>query len=120
MRVLFPFYRGVIENDKDTFRAFAFKTSIDAGRVNPDRKVLKIDYNSPENPAFSIRRILDEVVQVKEGIYLQQDPLQMVVGNLANDRLFFVAYEEVKLYGDRSYVPPICFVACSLAARLSA
>lgn len=70
MRVLFPFYRGIIENDKETFRAFAFKTSIDAGRVDPDRKVFKIDYNSAENPAFSIRRILDEVVQVKDGIYL--------------------------------------------------
>jgi hypothetical protein len=70
MRILFPFYRGIIENDKETFRAFVFKTSIDAGRVDPDRKVFRIDYNSPDNPALTIRRILDEVVQVKDGVYL--------------------------------------------------
>jgi len=70
LRVLFPFYRDFIEHDKGTFRAFVFTTSIDAGRADPDRKVLKIDYNSPFNPALTIRRILDEVVQVGDGVYL--------------------------------------------------
>jgi hypothetical protein len=32
--------------------------------------VLKIDYDLPENPALSIRRILDELVQVADGVYL--------------------------------------------------
>lgn len=70
LRLLFPLYRGFIENDKETFRAFVFTTSIDVGRADPDRKVLKIDYNSSFNPALTIRRILDEVVQVGEGTYL--------------------------------------------------
>jgi hypothetical protein len=32
--------------------------------------VLKIDYDLPQNPAFSIRRVLDELVQVADGVYL--------------------------------------------------
>jgi hypothetical protein len=70
LRVLYPFYPGFVDNDEETFRAFVFMTSIVAGRVDPDRKVLRIDYNTPFNPALTIRRILDEVVQVEEGTYL--------------------------------------------------
>lgn len=69
-RILFPFYRGIIENDPQTFRAFAFKTSLAPGKADPDIQVLKIDYDSPENPALSIRPIVDEVVQIADGIYL--------------------------------------------------
>jgi hypothetical protein len=32
--------------------------------------VLKIDYDLAENPGLSIRRVLDELVQVDDGFYL--------------------------------------------------
>lgn len=70
LRLLFPLYKGIIENDAETVRAFVFKTSIAPGKVDPDRQVLKIDYDLPENPALTIRRILDEVVQVNHRVYL--------------------------------------------------
>jgi hypothetical protein len=69
-RLMFPFYWGVNEDRPEAFRAFVFKTSIGAGKEDPDRQVLKIDYESPNNPALTIRRIFDEVVQVGEGLYL--------------------------------------------------
>jgi hypothetical protein len=69
-RLNFPFYWGVCEDRPDTFRAFVFKTSIATGKEDPDRQVFRIDYDSPDNPAFNIRRIIDEVVQVGEGLYL--------------------------------------------------
>lgn len=69
-RILFPFYKGVIETDERTFRAFAFRTSIAAGIQDTDIQVFKIDYNSPDNPALTIRPIVDELVQIADGIYL--------------------------------------------------
>lgn len=69
-RILFPLYKGIHAIGHNTFRAFTFKTSIAPGRVDPDREVLRIDYDLAENPALTIRRILDEVVQVDEGVYL--------------------------------------------------
>ncbi len=69
-RFLFPFYRGVKENDADTFRAFEFITSVDSGKDDPDLQVLKIDYDSRENPALTIRRIVDELVQLDDDVYL--------------------------------------------------
>ncbi|MGH8613198.1 MAG: hypothetical protein ACREYF_14555 [Gammaproteobacteria bacterium] len=69
-RVLFPFYRSYIEYEPEAFRAFLFQTSITAGQVDPDRSVFKIDYDSPANPTLTIRPLIDELVQVDEGIYL--------------------------------------------------
>jgi hypothetical protein len=34
--------------------------------------VLKIDYDLPENPRLSIRRVLDELVQLSPNLYLGQ------------------------------------------------
>lgn len=70
MRILFPLYRGMREHDADTFRAFVFDTSVDQGKVDPDRQVFRIDYHRPDNPALTIRRIVDEVVEVDQGVYL--------------------------------------------------
>ncbi len=69
-RILFPFYRGVIDNDADTFRAFEFVTGIESGKEDPGLRVLRIDYDSRDNPGLSIRRIVDEVTQIDEGVYL--------------------------------------------------
>jgi hypothetical protein len=70
MRILFPFYRGMMDYEAETFRAFVFETSVAAGMVDRDRQVFRIDYDRRDNPALSIRRIIDEIVQVGEGTYL--------------------------------------------------
>ena len=68
-RLLYPFYRGVIEGG-ETFRALKFTTSIKAGMVDTDRQVFNINYDSSANPALTIRPIIDELVQVHDGVYL--------------------------------------------------
>ena len=58
-----PLYQGYID-DGPTYRAFGFRTYVAPGLADPDRQVLKIDYDLPGNPRLSIRRILDELMQV--------------------------------------------------------
>lgn len=65
-----PRYHGYGEDGPQTYRAFAFRTYLAPGRSDPDRQVLKIDYDRPENPRLSIRRVLDEVVQLGPDCYL--------------------------------------------------
>jgi hypothetical protein len=69
-RLLWPLYRGTTHIGPETYRAFAFRTYLAPGLADPDRQVLKIDYNLNENPALSVRRVLDELVQIGEGAYL--------------------------------------------------
>ena len=54
----------------DRLEAFPFRTRIEAGAVDPGLQVLKIDYDFDANPSFIIRRILDELVQIDEHLYL--------------------------------------------------
>lgn len=54
----------------DRLEAFPFRTRIDPGAIDPGVQVLKIDYDSEPNPSFLIRRILDELVQIDETLYL--------------------------------------------------
>lgn len=49
--------------------AFPFRTWMGPGAVDPDVDVLKIDYDSDGNPRF-IRRVLDELVAIGDGLYL--------------------------------------------------
>ncbi len=69
LRLAFPFYDHIRPAGPDTIRAFTFRTSVRAGRVDPDRRVFNIDYDIPENPG-TIRRIVDELMQVDEGVHL--------------------------------------------------
>ena len=69
-RVVWPFYRELVDEGAETYRAFRFHTYVAPGRVDADRQVLKIDYDRPSNPRWSIRPILDELVQVADGYYL--------------------------------------------------
>lgn len=69
-RCFWPCYRHFVYDNAQTYRAFTFRTWVGAGHADPDLQVLKIDYNLPENPRPTIRRVLDEVVQVAEGFYL--------------------------------------------------
>jgi hypothetical protein len=69
-RVLWPFYRGIVVESAETYRAFEFRTYQAPGLFDPDRQVLKIDYDTRANPGLSIRRVLDELVQIAGGLYL--------------------------------------------------
>jgi hypothetical protein len=68
--VYWPLYRGYQADGPATYRAFAFRTYLGPGRADPDRQVLKIDYNPPDNPRLSVRRVLDELVQLDDRLYL--------------------------------------------------
>jgi hypothetical protein len=51
--------------------AFDFKTYTEAGKLDPEVKVLVIDYESvPENPNLLIRQIRDELVEIVPGANL--------------------------------------------------
>jgi hypothetical protein len=67
-RVFFPLYRGYRPAGDGLMTAFPFRTSTAPGLKDPDRQVLKIDYDTPENPVL-MRRILDELVQVDDNYY---------------------------------------------------
>lgn len=80
-RVLWPFYRGIVPDGAEAVRAFKFKTYSGPGLRDPQQQVFKIDYASPDNPALSIRRVLDEIVQIKEGVFLGKAHLRWWWGN---------------------------------------
>ena len=69
-RLFNPFYRGFSTDQQGTYRCFAFRTYIAPGLMDADRTVLKIDYDLKENPAPTVRRILDELVQIDDNLYL--------------------------------------------------
>ena len=68
--IYWPLYRGYREDRPQTYRAFAFRTRVAPGLADPDRQVLKIDYDLDGNPGLTIRRVLDELVQVADDVYL--------------------------------------------------
>jgi hypothetical protein len=68
--IFWPLYRGYVDDGGETYRAFTFRTYSGPGLVNPGTQVLKIDYDLPVNPSVTIRRILDELVQLADGYYL--------------------------------------------------
>ena len=65
-----PFYRGFVADEPGTYRGFVFHTYVAPGLADPDRSVLKIDYNLEENPSLTVRRVLDELVQIDDNLYL--------------------------------------------------
>ena len=68
--VWWPLYRGYREESAERYRAFTFRTHIAPGLADPDRQVLKLDYNLEGNPSFTVRRVLDELVQIEPALYL--------------------------------------------------
>ena len=69
LKVLFPTYTP--ERDLgELLEAFPFRNRVAAGEVDPDVQVYKIDYDFEANPGFIIRRILDELVEIEDGLYL--------------------------------------------------
>ena len=69
-RLFNPLYRGFVADRPETYRGFAFRIYAAPGVFDADRMVLKIDYNLKENPALTVRRVLDELVQLNDGVYL--------------------------------------------------
>jgi hypothetical protein len=68
MKVLWPSYEP--KDAGDRLEAFEFRTRTAPGAVDPSLQVLKIDYDFDANPSFMIRRVLDELVQIDDGVYL--------------------------------------------------
>ena len=69
-RLFNPLYQGFFADRPETYRGFAFRTYAAPGIFDADRTVLKIDYDLKENPALTVRRVLDELVQLDAGLYL--------------------------------------------------
>jgi hypothetical protein len=69
-RIFWPGYRHYVPSGNNTFRAFQFRTYVGPGRADVHTQVLKIDYKLRENPVLSVRRLLDELVQVADDYYL--------------------------------------------------
>lgn len=72
IRTVFPRYRGLVDGEAGA-SAFRFTTSVGPSSTHADRTVLRLDYRGVEgNPAFPVRRLLDELVQIGDGLYLGQ------------------------------------------------
>jgi hypothetical protein len=72
MRVTLPTYQ-TIDEPGGRCSAFRFATSTGPSAFTPGVEVLRIDYRDiPENPAWPVRKILDELVMVDDGRYLGQ------------------------------------------------
>jgi hypothetical protein len=80
-RLFNPFYRNFVVDKPGTYRGFAFRTYIDSGLFDADRSVLKIDYDLRENPALTVRRVLDELVQLDVHVYLGKAHVRWWWGN---------------------------------------
>jgi hypothetical protein len=70
VHVLFPSHEPKPAPEAGRFHAFPFRTAVGPGELDRAVRVLKIDYDFDANPSFIIRSILDEVVQIDEGLYL--------------------------------------------------
>ncbi len=68
IRMLARGYEPKMSSD-GSLEAFAFRTRIAPGALDPGVDVLKIDYDIDENPSV-VRRLLDELVQVDEDLFL--------------------------------------------------
>lgn len=69
LKVLWRSYEPQVAPDGN-LEAFPFRTRIAPGAIDPNVDVLKIDYDFEANPSFIIRHILDELVQIDDGLYL--------------------------------------------------
>lgn len=76
---LMPLYKRFSRNSDGNTNAFYFKTRTEAALKDAPLKVIKLDYDSPENP-FLIRIILDEIVEVAPEQYLGKIHLKVLPG----------------------------------------
>lgn len=69
LRLMMPLYRRRLPDTPATFRAVKFRTMTAPSLGDPDMAVLRLDYDLPPNPAHTVRRIVDEVVELADGYY---------------------------------------------------
>ena len=79
--IWWPLYRGYRDESAERYRAFTFRTHLAPGLTDPDRQVLKLDYNLEGNPSLSVRRVLDELVLLDNALYLGKAHLKWWWGN---------------------------------------
>lgn len=60
---------NIFKKEGETSEQFPFKTYVGNGIQDKNIKVLKIDYNIPQNPLWA-RFILDELVEIEKNQYL--------------------------------------------------
>jgi hypothetical protein len=73
VRFALPLYDGLRREGDDRWSAFRFVTTVARSATFADLDVLRIDYCPvEENPSWPIRRILDELVAVDDGVFLGQ------------------------------------------------
>jgi hypothetical protein len=70
VRLAWPLYRGHHDFGRRVYHAFTFRTSFAPSICTPAQRVFRLDYNVEGNPRLSVRRIVDELVQVDDGYYL--------------------------------------------------
>jgi hypothetical protein len=71
-RIFWPGYRGEEAAGPGMFTTYRFTTRSGPSPFTPGVTSFKIDYDLPESPRFLIRSILDEVVQIDDGLFLGQ------------------------------------------------
>ncbi|MEO8650050.1 MAG: hypothetical protein ABI539_12875 [Acidobacteriota bacterium] len=69
LRIMTPFYRGFRSNGTGGTDAYYFATRIGSGLRDKGIEVVKLDYDSKDNP-YLIRIILDEIVETGPEEYL--------------------------------------------------
>jgi hypothetical protein len=73
MQVTLPAYREMRDEGRAQVSAFRFLTSTGPSALDPSHDVLRIDYRAvAENPGWPVRRVLDELVAVEDGLFLGQ------------------------------------------------
>jgi hypothetical protein len=77
MRLTLPRYPDLRIESPRRCSAFVFRTSPGPSALDSGVTVLRIDYRDiPANPSWPIRRVLDELVTIDDGLYLGQALLE--------------------------------------------
>ena len=79
LRLLTPLYNRFSRNSEGNTKAFYFKTRSEPALKDAPLNVIKLDYDSAENP-FIIRIILDEIVEIAPEQYLGKIHLKVLPG----------------------------------------
>jgi hypothetical protein len=65
-----PDYRAYQPAGPGRIAGFPLRTRAGPGLMDPDVRVLKIEYDFAPNPGWSVRRVVDEIVELVPGYYL--------------------------------------------------
>ena len=85
-KLLWPLYS--MRDAESGKLAFDFKTYVEAGKDDPDRQVMVIDYADVEsNPRLLIRSVRDELVELVSGVYLGK-----ILFNTGSDKFSKIGY----------------------------